>query len=112
MSYLSALLDVDYWQARQLFALCNLIVCSAIGWACICRIAVTSQATTRGLTRWSYAALLMAATASGFGPLLGSWPGGPETAMNAAILLLLLDGVGHWRRGVPDDARHESQRSG
>lgn len=107
MNLIDALLDIDYWQARQLFALANWLICCAIGWACICRISVTSKETTRHLTRWSYAALFVAATASGYSPFRSSWPGWPELLMNAAVLLLLLDGVSHWRKGLPNDVRRE-----
>lgn len=108
MNFVDNLLSIDHWQSRQLFALMNWALCCAIGWACVCRIAVTSKETTRDLTRWSYAALIVATTASGFGPLGNNWPGWPELLTNAAVLLLLLDGVRHWRSGVPNDARHES----
>jgi len=111
MSILDNLLSIDYWQTRQLVALCNWGLCCAIGWACICRISVASSETTRGLTRWSYAALFVGATASGFGPLRGHWAGLPEIAMNAAVLLLLIDGVSHWRSGVPNDVRKERRHS-
>jgi hypothetical protein len=96
---------IDYWESRSLFALLNWFVCSAVGWACICRISVTSRATTRWLTRASYAALLMTSSASGFGPLAQHWPGWPELLMNCAVLLLLIDGMKRWKGGVPDDVR-------
>ena len=105
MNHIEAILSVNYWEARQLVALANFFVCSAIGWACLCRISVTSSDTTRTLTRWSYAGLFVAATASGFGPLKDYWPGVPTLAMSVAVLLLLLDGVPQWRHGVPPDVR-------
>lgn len=105
MTPVDTLLGVDYWQSRQLLALFNWAICCAIGWACICRISVTSIETTRGLTRWSYAALFAAATASGYGPFADHWPGWADVAMSTAVLLLMLDGAKHWRLGLPNDAR-------
>ena len=34
MSHIEAILSVNYWEARQLVALANFFVCSAIGWRC------------------------------------------------------------------------------
>lgn len=102
---IDSLLSMDYWQSRQLLALLNFALCGAIGWACACRITVTSGDTTRVLTRVSYSTLFTAATASGFMPLAGHWPGWPEIWMNAAVLLLMLDGMRRWKQGVPDDVR-------
>jgi hypothetical protein len=96
---------IDYWQSRSLFALLNWGVCSAVGWACICRISVTSHHTTRWLTRISYATLFTTSTASGYGPLAQHWPGWPELLMNGAVLLLMVDGMKRWKAGEPDDVR-------
>lgn len=102
---IDSLLSIDYWQTRQMAALFNFGLCAAIGWACACRITVTSRDTTRLLTRISYSTLMTGATASGFAPLTGHWAGWPEIGMNAAVLLLLVDGMRRWKGGVPDDVR-------
>lgn len=111
MSYLDNVLRLEYWQAQQLVALLNWVICCAIGWSCVCRISVTSKETTRSLTRIAYAALFTAATYSGWPPLRATWPGWPDVVMSTAVLLLLLDGAGRWRSGVPNDVRKERRKT-
>lgn len=88
-----------------LLALINLAVCTAIGWSCVCRIAVMDGRTTLLSFRLKYAFLLVAATASGFGPaLLGSWPEVADVLLNTAFLYMMAGGARAWRGGVPDYA--------
>jgi hypothetical protein len=89
-----------------LLALLNFVLCSAIAWACVCRIAVMSAGTTLKSYRAAYAVLLVCASASGLAPILWrEWPGPGQLAMSIAALYVIALGVRNWRGGPPDYAR-------
>jgi hypothetical protein len=100
--------DMNTWPQDWLYllALVNFALCSAIGWACICRIAVMSADTTRKTYRAAYAVVLVCASASGLAPILWrEWPGPGQLAMSVAVLAVLALGVSSWRHGPPTYAR-------
>jgi hypothetical protein len=84
-----------------LVALGNLILCTGIGWSCVCRL---GQLGVRSRSRFvaMYAVMLMAATACGFQPLLfGEWPGLSDLIINGAMLYMLMSGRRAWQFGPP-----------
>lgn len=93
-------------EMKCLLALANFAMCSAIGWACVCRISIMDAASTRRIFRVMYTFLFGAATASGFSPwLFGEWPGVGHVLLTAAFVFVLASGAGAWRKGLPDYAR-------
>lgn len=101
-------MNIDWSDARLLMALINLLVSSAVGWACVCRIGVMSSNSTRPLTRAAYALLFAAQFLSGFSPvLLREWPGVSDILVNSALLLLMFSTLQIWRFGVPEYAKSE-----
>jgi hypothetical protein len=93
--------DLSHYQLVLLMALVNLAVCLGIVAICGCRVAITSKATTRRLTRAAYTALLVAAVASAGSPLVGDWPGWSVIFLAVGVLLHLMAGVRAWRSGLP-----------
>lgn len=84
----------------------NFGICAAIGWACVCRVAMMSADTTRKRFRAGYTLLMVASTCSGLSPVLwGEWPGPGQIAMSLAALYVVGWGVQNWRRGPPGYAR-------
>lgn len=85
------------WQTEQLLAVLNLIICLAIGWACICRLnADVCKHLLRPRAR--YTLLLAGALANGLQPVLwGTWPGVGTVIFGAAVLAGLLINVVRWR---------------
>ena len=73
-----------------LLAAANLVVCTAIGWACICRLN-SNRSRSHLLYRAKYCALMVGATASGLSPILFSeWPTWPDVTMAMSVLLGML----------------------
>jgi len=91
---------------RYAFALLNLLLCSLIGYTCGCRMSRMSAATTSKRFRFQYVLLFVAATASGFAPVLWrEWPGPSHIGVSIAVLVFLGFGYRNWRDGPPDYAR-------
>ncbi|MCT9812406.1 hypothetical protein N0K08_17320 [Acidovorax sp. Be4] len=84
------------WQTNQLMAMVNLIICSGIAWACICRL--NSEICRRfRLSRARYTLLLGGALASGLQPLLwGSWPTVGAVILAGCVLAGLALNVVRW----------------
>lgn len=102
-------MDMMLWPQGLLYALAvlNFALCSAIGWACVCRFSSMSHGTTRMRFRAGYTLLFMAASVSGFSWLVGEWPGPGQIAMAVAWIALLGVNAGNWRGGPPDYARSD-----
>lgn len=80
----------------------NFAVCGAIGWACLCRIAMMSEQTTRVRFRLGYTVMMVSSTCSGLSPILwGEWPGPGQISMGLAALYVIGWGAQNWRRGTP-----------
>ncbi len=93
---------------RIALLLANFAVCSALGWACVCRMARMSRATTCARFRAGYTVLYVAATASGFSVwMFNEWPGPGQLGMGAAALYIVALSAHNWRDGPPDYARTE-----
>lgn len=91
---------------KNLMALANLLLCTSIGWICICRITKMTASTTRKATRLSYAGIFGAAFISGWSPwLLGDWAGWADISLASALLAHLLSSIHAWRNGLPDFAK-------
>ena len=101
------------WQAHQLLAVANLIICVGIGWACICRL--NSEICKRfRVARARYTLLLGGAMASGMQPALwDSWPTVGSVLFAATVLFGLAINVVRWygrthpmrRKGDANDIR-------
>lgn len=89
------------WQLHQLLAMAHLGLCTAIVWACICRL--NSDICRRfRLPRARYALLLGGALTSGLQPmLLGSWPSVADAVFAGSVLGYLAINVVRWHRGKP-----------
>lgn len=84
------------WHAEQLLSLCNLLICTAIGWACICRLN-TDICKRHTLARARYTLLLTGATASGLEPLLfGVRPGIGGVIFSGCVLAGMVINVVRW----------------
>lgn len=86
-------------------AILNFILCSAIGWSCLCRISVMSGPSTLTRYRAKYVAMLVAFTASGFSWLVGDLPHWPQVMVALAVLLDVGSSARLWRFGPPAHAR-------
>jgi hypothetical protein len=96
---------------RMALVIINLLACSAVGWACLCRFSSMDKVTTRRRFRAGYVALFLAATMSGYSWVwFGEWPGPGQIAMSVAFLVLLGFNAGNWRRGTPVYARTDTAR--
>ena len=94
-------------EARMAFAVANLVICTGIGWSCLCRVARMSRETTRCVYRMVYVLLIVAASASGWSPFLfREWPGPGQILLALACLIYLAAGAHRWRSGPPEYARH------
>ena len=92
---------MNWYDTMHLTALANFALCSAVGYVCACRFSVMSR-DTRLVFRLNYALLFMAATASGFQPiLLREWPGVADLLTNAVVLWFVGSGMKTWRFGAP-----------
>lgn len=93
-------------EARVALAFVNFALCTAIGWSCLCRIASMSRETTCCHYRAVYVLLVVAASASGFAPVLfREWPGPGQIVLALACLSYLAASSRRWRGGPPDYAR-------
>ena len=94
------------WQAHQLLAMANLVICLGVIWASICRL--NSRVCQKYLlARLKYMALLAGAVSSGFQPALwGSWTSIGDTIFSACVLAGLLINVARWH-----GAGHPMRRS-
>lgn len=98
-------------ESQMLLALANLAVCTGVGWACVTRFTAMRASTTAPIWRFRYAALLTAATASGWSPILfGEWPGLIQVVISLVFLSIIGFG-GAWADGVPSYARRKSEIS-
>lgn len=89
-----------------LMAWVNFGLCAAIGWACLCRVAMMSVSTTRTRFRFGYTLLMVASACSGLSPVLwGEWPGPGQIGMGLAALYVIGWGAQNWRSGPPVYAR-------
>jgi drug/metabolite transporter (DMT)-like permease len=88
------------WQAYQLLAVANLVICAGIAWACICRL--NSEISRRyKLARTRYSLLLAGAMACGFQPVLfGDWPTVGTVLLAGGVLAGLAINVVRWH-GMP-----------
>lgn len=94
------------WQTHQLLAMANLLICTGIGWACICRLN-SHICRTHKLARARYTLLLTGAVASGLQPALwGTWTSVGDTIFSACVLAGLLINVARWH-GVPHPLRRK-----
>ena len=84
------------WQTHQLLAALNLLLCAAIGWACICRL--NSEICRRyKLSRARYSLLLAGALSSGLQPVLwDSWTGVADNVFAGCVLGYLVINVVRW----------------
>lgn len=95
--------------ARMIFVAANWVLCSMVGWACVCRFAAMSKSTTRSRFRFGYVMVFIAATMSGFSWLwFGEWPGPGQIAMAASWISLMGVNAGNWRDGPPVYARSDA----
>lgn len=90
---------------RQALALANFLLCSAIGYSCVCRFAIMSAQTVTASWRLRYVIVMVAATCSGLSPWLwGEWPGPGQIAMAVACLYVIGITARGWRDGPPSYA--------
>ena len=84
------------WQAHQLLALANFLICTGIAWACICRL--NSEISRRfKLARARYTLLLAGSMACGLQPVLwGSWPDWATVFFAGCVLAGLAINVVRW----------------
>ena len=95
--------------ARELFALANLVLCLAAVGMCLCRLnAMTADVPY--MVRSKYTVALTAALASGLQPWWGEWPGWAALAMSASLVFGLIVSTPHWRSGPPATARARRTR--
>lgn len=97
---------MNFFETRLLLALANFLLCTGIGWCCICRFHHMSADTTRRSVRIAFSLLFAGASASGFSPVLfAHFPGPGHVALAIGILAVLIAGASEWRHGLPEYAR-------
>lgn len=94
-----------------LMSVLNLIMCLAIAWSCLCRLAAMNGVSTQLRFRVSYTLFLVCSMASGLSPVMFKEHPGPGTLMLSFALLFMVGvGYGTWKDGVPDCAKvHQDQ---
>lgn len=81
--------------------LVNLVLCTIVGWACICRLNLLHRSVDRR-PRLIFCLLLTGATAHGLSPWLFKESSGlGDTIMTAAVLAGLLLSAHRWQQGAP-----------
>lgn len=96
--------------SKAVLALINLVFCTGIAYACICRLAVTS-ARVLPTVRWQFVLKLAGAGACGLQPwLFGTLPGVGTVLLSGALLAAMTLGAARWRNGPPDDVRSDQLR--
>lgn len=97
---------MTHFTTLHALAFANFLICTGIGWCCVCRLHRMTAPTTRRVVRAVFALLFGGATASGFSPVLfGEWPGAAHVLLAGAILAVLIAGAKDWRNGLPDYAK-------
>lgn len=98
---------MSIWQSdRLLLALANLILCSGLAWACLCRITVMSSSTTSKHVRAAYSVLMTVAIGVGTLPIWsGEWPGIGNLMLTGSQLVVMWAGRHAWRGAVHHPAR-------
>ena len=87
----------------ELMAMINFAICTAIGWACICRLNSTVSRKFRS-ARTRYALLLAGATASGCSPIFFQMmPSMGEAIFSGAVLVSMVINVPRWRGRRKED---------
>lgn len=86
---------------KALINLVNLLLCTAIGWGCVCRLnLLTHQVDWR--PRLMFCVLLTGVTAHGMAPWLFKESAGiGDTILSATVLASLLLSSHRWRQGAP-----------
>lgn len=83
--------------------LANFGFCTAIWWACVCRLNLLSS-DSEWRARAMFTSVIAGATAHGLAPLFfGEQAGLGGTGFSAAVLLGLVLTSHRWRAGAPDD---------
>lgn len=101
-------LQTVHYEFRVALVVVNWLLCSMVGWGCVCRFSQMSRGTTRTRFRIGYVVVFVAATLSGFSWVwFGEWPGPGQIAMAAAWIALLGVNAGNWAKGPPDYARSD-----
>lgn len=84
-----------------LMNLLNLLLCTAIGWGCLCRLNLLHHGVDRR-PRLMFTVLLTGVTAHGMAPWLFKENAGiGDTILSAAVLTSLLVSAHRWRQGAP-----------
>lgn len=84
-----------------LMNLVNLVLCCAVGWACICRLNLLNRHVDMR-PRLMFCLLLTGATAHGMAPwLFRESAGFGDTILSAAVLISFLLSAHRWRQGAP-----------
>lgn len=108
---------MTWFDQMYVMSFINLLLCTGIGWICLCRMKRMSTH-TRPVFVWNYAALFTGATACGFQPLLfREFAGWGDLLISAAILSFIAGGRRAWKEQAPDytkraewaDTTHEAQ---
>jgi hypothetical protein len=84
-----------------LINLVNLLLCTAIGWGCVCRLNLLHHGVD-WRPRLMFCTLLTGVTAHGMAPWLFKENAGiGDTILSATVLASLLLSAHRWRRGAP-----------
>lgn len=107
------MIDFGLVEFEQLLkAVINFGVCTALWFACYCRLNLMSGDTTLRSFRFKYVFLLVFVALSGLGPFIpGEWPTWSRIALTLAFWFTLHGASRAWKRGVPIYARSDSTLS-
>lgn len=86
-------------------SLLNLVICSGIFWACVCRLNSSHSKTHRSI-RARYSLLLTGSIVMGLQPtLFSSWPGVADTTFSISVLGFLALSTHRWKESNADTPR-------
>lgn len=93
-------MTLDYLDANLLLTLCNFLICTAIGFICICRWNAMED-DTRWSVRMEYGCVMSAAVASGLSRIWwDEWASWGQTLMGGFFLVSLICSGRGWRGDV------------
>lgn len=97
---------MNWLQQYQILTFVNLVICSAGGYICTCRLKHMRFDTTRQLTRLLYALVVIGLTLNGLWYwLFGGWADWQNLVGSITVVAVLVIDSRAWRNGLPGFAK-------
>lgn len=97
---------MNWLQQYQVLTFANLVICSAGGFVCACRVNQMRFDTTRQLVRLLYALVVVALTLNGgWYWFFGGFADWQNVVASVSIIVVLMIDARSWREGLPQFAK-------